>query len=202
MNLYERVTRWALNQFYRKAVHRSTSAGAQHAGLPVALDSNGKLDNSLLSILDENGQIDNDHLSILDENGLVRLEHLPLPTINAWTPTDASGAGLTFPLAYGMYTRWGARVLGEAVLLYPATSDTSAAKVGGLPFTGYQPAAQTVTSGGWIFWTSYGAPIAPFFTSNGDAFQFNSGQTTTALTNAQLSGKSVRFGFSLLVADA
>lgn len=42
------VAGWVERMFYRKAVHRQTSSGAVHAGLPVILDSTGNLDKTLI----------------------------------------------------------------------------------------------------------------------------------------------------------
>lgn len=52
-----------------------------------------------------------------------------------WTPTDASGAGLTFSNVDAYYTRIGRMVYAYCRVTYPTTADTNAAAVGGLPFT-------------------------------------------------------------------
>lgn len=54
---------------------------------------------------------------------------------NTWTPTDASGAGLTFSSVSGRYIKIGRVVHVWCVLAYPATANGTAAKIGGLPFT-------------------------------------------------------------------
>jgi hypothetical protein len=51
-----------------------------------------------------------------------------------WTPTDASGAGLTLTVAAGAYTKIGRMVYWQAYIFYPATANASAASIGGLPF--------------------------------------------------------------------
>jgi hypothetical protein len=51
-----------------------------------------------------------------------------------WTPTDASGAGLTLTVAAATYTKIGRMVYWQAVVAYPATADASGAAIGGLPF--------------------------------------------------------------------
>ena len=51
-----------------------------------------------------------------------------------WTPTDASGAGLTLTVTNAFYTRIGRQVTVSAQVSYPATVDPSAASIGGLPF--------------------------------------------------------------------
>lgn len=52
-----------------------------------------------------------------------------------WTPTDASGAGLTFATAAGWYTKVGRLVVATFRVVYPATANASASTIGGLPFT-------------------------------------------------------------------
>lgn len=51
-----------------------------------------------------------------------------------WTPTDQSGAALTFTDKGGRYTKVGRRVQWQAMVQYPTTSNTNAADIGGLPF--------------------------------------------------------------------
>ena len=52
-----------------------------------------------------------------------------------WTPTDASGAGLTFTVNAAKYIKIGQIVYLSAYFSYPSTANGSAAWVGGLPFT-------------------------------------------------------------------
>lgn len=52
-----------------------------------------------------------------------------------WTPTDASGAGLTLVTATGFYTKVGRVVYWQANIDYPVTANGSNALIGGLPFT-------------------------------------------------------------------
>lgn len=52
-----------------------------------------------------------------------------------WTPTDASGAGLTFFNVDAYYTRIGRMVYAYCRVTYPTTANTNAASIGGLPFT-------------------------------------------------------------------
>ena len=51
-----------------------------------------------------------------------------------WTPTDASGAGLTFTSPSGEYTKIGRLVHVTAVFTYPVTADGSVPLIGGFPF--------------------------------------------------------------------
>jgi len=51
----------------------------------------------------------------------------------AWTPTDASGVGLTFTSPSGLYTRIGKIVHAQFVLTFPTTVSAATAAIGGLP---------------------------------------------------------------------
>jgi hypothetical protein len=52
-----------------------------------------------------------------------------------WTPTDASGAGLTLSITSASYTKIGRLVYVFAYVNYPSTSNSASAVIGGLPFT-------------------------------------------------------------------
>lgn len=51
----------------------------------------------------------------------------------AWTPTDASGAGLTFTVTAARYSQVGKMVTAMFRLTYPTTADGSAVRIGNLP---------------------------------------------------------------------
>lgn len=52
-----------------------------------------------------------------------------------WTPTDGSGAGLTFLGVVGTYTKIGNTVRVTGQVTYPSTADVSSTRINGLPFT-------------------------------------------------------------------
>jgi hypothetical protein len=52
-----------------------------------------------------------------------------------WTPTDGSGASLSFTLGACTYTKIGRMVTCYAVITYPITASTAATKIQGFPFT-------------------------------------------------------------------
>jgi hypothetical protein len=52
-----------------------------------------------------------------------------------WTPTDVSGAGLTFAAAVGTYTKIGRMVYLQANISYPVTGNTNSIGWGTFPFT-------------------------------------------------------------------
>ena len=57
----------------------------------------------------------------------------PYTPKTSWTPTDASGAALTFTGVSANYTQIGNMVFAYATLTYPSTADGSSAVLGGLP---------------------------------------------------------------------
>jgi hypothetical protein len=68
-----------------------------------------------------------------------------------WTPTDGSGAGLSFTSVYGSYTKIGRTVVATFRLTYPSTSSTAAGAISGLPFvTGGQSGVGATAGGGFI----------------------------------------------------
>jgi hypothetical protein len=54
-------------------------------------------------------------------------------TPTTWTPSDQSGATLTFTSVTAIYTRIGKHVVAQFRLTYPSTANASAAAIGGLP---------------------------------------------------------------------
>jgi hypothetical protein len=52
-----------------------------------------------------------------------------------WTPTDASGAGLTLTVSSNRYTKIGRQVTVTALITYPSTASGAYLTIGGLPFT-------------------------------------------------------------------
>ena len=60
-----------------------------------------------------------------------------------WTPTDASGAGLTFTVATAVYTKIGRTVNIQCQMTFPSTANTSNIAIGGLPFALVAPTCAT-----------------------------------------------------------
>jgi hypothetical protein len=70
-----------------------------------------------------------------------------------WTPTDVSGAGLTFTqAAQARYIKVGRLVFINIYIAFPVTSNTASVRIGGLPFTAgdgyYYPTGRCSYSGG------------------------------------------------------
>jgi hypothetical protein len=59
-----------------------------------------------------------------------------------WTPTDVSGAALTFTSAAGFYTKTGRVVVATFRIIFPVTANVNSANFGGLPFTSKNGGAQ------------------------------------------------------------
>lgn len=103
-----------------------------------------------------------------------------------WTPTDGSGAGLTFSSASGWYVRKGREVTLVFSVTYPVTVNANAAKLGGVPFSS---STGNLASGGYITYTSYVGTIS--LLSATTTMNFYNGNSTQ-LTNANLSAKDIR----------
>lgn len=101
-----------------------------------------------------------------------------------FTPTDASGAGLTLTVNNATYRKIGSLVYFTIDISYPVTANASAMLIGSLPFTIANDA------GGSIGFTTF-APIEPNFVQissslNGVRIQANGGSTQA---NGTVSGK-------------
>jgi len=114
-----------------------------------------------------------------------------------WTPTDASGASLSFTVDKNRYTKIGRFVMAHTRITYPSTSNGSTATVA-LPFT---PNSNSIGSvaGGICTEQDFDTSVAVTASIDGTAgtrFRTNGGG---ALTNAQLSGKTVRFTVTYII---
>lgn len=111
----------------------------------------------------------------------------------AWTPTDNSGAGLTFTSVSANYTVVGNMVYAYAILTYPSTGSGAGAVIGGLPVTvaNTEYARQctititTVSASNLSF-------LAPAKNTTTMAL-IGPAPSLTATTNAQMSGQLLRF---------
>lgn len=107
-----------------------------------------------------------------------------------FTPTDASGASLTFTNPVGQYVKVGKRVDVWVAVTYPATANGSNAVIGSLPFT-----SDTFTSG------VYSLSITP--NNSADTYCYVGSAATTisllnnagaAYTNANMTGRTLYIG--------
>lgn len=114
--------------------------------------------------------------------------HIPL---TAWTPTDASGAGLTFAAGTnGSYSVTGDVVSAWGEVIYPATADASNATIGGLPFTCAN--SQGVRGGVTIGFKTESTLAGALVVNNTKTLGLNT-STGANITNATMSGDTVYF---------
>jgi hypothetical protein len=114
-----------------------------------------------------------------------------------WTPTDASGAGLTFTLEYATYTKVGRLVTLNLRLVFPTTVDASDVLIAGLPF-----AAAAAGSGARIasmptLITGKTTPSTGQIVSDTEFRLYD--YTLARYTNVALTGASVLTLFSYIV---
>ena len=108
-----------------------------------------------------------------------------------WTPTDGSGAGLSFTGTSGncFYTKVGNLVTCVFALVYPSTASALAAKIAGLPFT--TKSTTNTIFGGFPTYTDSSLSISFLAASNGTNADLYL-NTGSSATNLQLSTRSLR----------
>jgi hypothetical protein len=111
-----------------------------------------------------------------------------------WTPTDNSGAGLTFAPVAAAYTKIGRAVIVTCSLTYPVTGSGASASIGGLPFTAY---AGIPGGGGACNYSTPGFRVDVYVRESTTHIElFTTGGV--AVTNTQMSGQTIYFtGFYL-----
>jgi len=106
-----------------------------------------------------------------------------------WTPTDISGASLSFTGAEGTYVKIGRQVIASFILTFPSTANGTAVYIGGLPFT---PANGNDNFQGNVSTTNYGSSDivlwCTFAPSSGIRLR---NYSDSALSNANLSTKYI-----------
>ena len=107
---------------------------------------------------------------------------LPAPyAYGLWTPTDASGAGMTF--GPGTWARWGRLVYAQVQLLFPTNTNTALALVDGLP-------APANTHSG--LYMSFGGPAVRVWIASGDTkLAFLNPVTGAQMKNVDMSGGNI-----------
>lgn len=105
----------------------------------------------------------------------------------AWTPSDQSGAGLTFTGVTARYMRIGALVVASVRLTFPSTANGSNAVIGGLPAT-VLAAGASIFAGAVV--GSIGSDVRAILNANATTFQLLNSSGVT-LTNAALSGATL-----------
>lgn len=115
-----------------------------------------------------------------------------------WTPTDGSGAGLTFTQAVGSYTKIGRLVHLVGFVQYPSTANGNTATISGFPFgVANADSAQGHSTIGYSSDDANARYLLPNKNSTNGVIYRNTG---LGATNANLSGDSVYFGVTYPVA--
>ena len=118
-----------------------------------------------------------------------------------WTPSDGSGAGLSFTSVQAFYTRVGKMVTVVFDLTYPSTASGATGQVNGLPFA---PKATTNTPQTFLIANGVlSNNIVAVLTHDGSTAGFNIaavGSNTTFLTNVSLSTTRISGTFTYLAA--
>jgi len=100
-----------------------------------------------------------------------------------WTPTDTSGAGLTFAsVPFAFYTKVGNMVFASCDITYPSTANGSSAQFS-MPFT------PTNYANAYAGYTSYTTTAIYFESVTGQSNMTIQNSSFANLTNANLSGK-------------
>lgn len=106
-----------------------------------------------------------------------------------WTPTDNSGASLSFTSVVGHYVKIGQHVTLWASIGWPNTANGNAASLAGLPFTS-QTVAQTI--GAALVLSDSGSAYGLVVNSNATTAAFYTHTGLAAVTNATISNGSTR----------
>lgn len=103
----------------------------------------------------------------------------------SWTPSDGSGASLTFTAVSANYTRLGNLVFAYGTVTYPSTANGSQATIAGLPFTVANHSYALSPCAVFVF----GGSIAVVLRAeqNTNTLKFWNAATGAAITNANLS---------------
>lgn len=113
-----------------------------------------------------------------------------------WTPTDGSGAGLTFTVSNATYYRIGRVVTLIASITFPSTADASNVRIDGLPFalnTGTYTAAVSTDQGG-----AFNTLVANAATGD---YLFLRNSSNANPTNANFSTKFVAFQLTYITTN-
>lgn len=102
----------------------------------------------------------------------------------AWTPTDTSGAALTFTAVGANYTKAGSLVSAWLTLTFPSTANGANVSIGPLPFT---VATGTVSQTPALCFSTVAIIVLVTPVANTTNFVLSNASTGASLTNANLS---------------
>jgi len=107
-----------------------------------------------------------------------------------WTPTDGSGASLTFTGVSAEYCVVGNIVLASATLTYPTTASTDNAIISGLPYLVPNDGYATAPDLMYVVGAAAALIVTVINSSTAAIFSLSTG---SAVENVTLSGKTVSF---------
>jgi hypothetical protein len=107
-----------------------------------------------------------------------------------WTPTDTSGAGLTFSDKAGLYTKIGRMVYWQMLVIYPTTVSAANSLIGGLPFTISDGAIGEGRAGAFVSFDN-AALVSQVYQAGTSIFPYEPDFVRS--TNASLSSKTLYF---------
>jgi hypothetical protein len=110
-----------------------------------------------------------------------------------WTPSDQSGAGLTFTVIRGRYVRIGRQVTCFGLVQYPSTANGNTALWGGLPFTSSNPYGGGYTGAGGYFTYQTNTAITRIIINPGATTIVVGTDTAGNVANSALSGSTFSF---------
>jgi hypothetical protein len=186
------VNRWIIEKGAGEGlfIYRYNDAGS-YAGNPVQIDranGNVRLENNLVIGTAGNG-ID---FSADSSAAGMTSELLDDYEEGTWTPTDGSGAGLTFSGTNNncFYTKTGGVVTVCFAVTYPSTADANFARIAGLPFVTKNTAL--AVQGGFFVEQSFSAGATMSISANDSTFIILTSGTVSIATNTDLSAKTLR----------
>jgi len=107
-----------------------------------------------------------------------------------WTPTDGSGAGLTFTTVFGRYIKIGKQVTVHFRVSYPSTVSGATALFGGLPYVVESSANNYM--GGVVHWTDAGMDLTLMAIDATSTLSIRRNVDSVDPTNANLTTKTIR----------
>jgi hypothetical protein len=106
----------------------------------------------------------------------------------SWTPTDGSGAGISFTIYSATYTKIGNTVRASFALSYGSTSSGSQAQIGGLPFA---TSSNTASNGGFCSYSELSL-VPTFMCGDSATYFYLYGVSGNGVLNITASGKGIR----------
>lgn len=135
-------------------------------------------------------------VSIFNRTGGSATDRVPAAKSDIWTPTDASGAGLTITTFSVRSSLIGSLQYITGTISYPVTADGSNAKIGGLPVATLNEAG---VGGTFLIYYGTGPALLGLLVAGAQLFAIFT-QAGVPVINSTLSGVSLRFQFFYPVA--